>query len=189
MTSNFPIQKERRVSITLLFIGMIVISKAYQPSSRFCKPTTTRSYQRSFNLNSLVETNKKELTAKSLSDEVSDETGAKGNSIDTVRDIPSSPIFERVQRSLARLTEIVPRPVTLAVVAVASSLLLFELSKTLLFLAVPVIAVLGNCRMMLLVTILRRNSVNITDSHCQDSHIKFDYRAAIITPTLQLTSA
>lgn len=145
MTSQFPIQKERRVSITLLFIGMIVISKAFQPSSRFCNPITTHRYQRSSNLNSLVETNKKESTAKSLLDEVSDETGVKGNSIDTVRDIPSSPIFERVQRSLARLTEIIPRPVTLAVVAVASSLLLFELSKTLLFLAVPVIAVLGKC--------------------------------------------
>lgn len=131
---------------------MIVISKAYQPSSRFCNPITTHRCQRSFNLNSLVETNKKESTAKSLSDEVSDETGVKGNSIDTVRDIPSSPIFERVQRSLARLTEIVPRPVTLAVVAVASSLLLFELSKTLLFLAVPVIAVLGKCRIKHLLT-------------------------------------
>ena len=75
-------------------------------------------------------------------DEVSDETRIKGNSIETVS---SSPIFERVQRGLARLTEIIPKPIRLAVVAVASSLLLFELSKTLLFLAVPIIAVLGKC--------------------------------------------
>lgn len=81
--------------------------------------------------------------ANSLPDEVSDESRVKGNSIDSVRTISPSPIFERLQKSLARLTEVVPRPITLAVVAVASSLLLFELSKTLLFLAVPVIAVLG----------------------------------------------
>lgn len=143
MRSDFFLRKKRRASITLLLVGVIVLSTAYQPSSRLCKPIIVRRYQRCFHLNVKVESNAVESMANSLSDEVSDGNRVKGNSIDSVRTISPSPIFERLQKSLARLTEVVPRPITLAVVAVASSLLLFELSKTLLFLAVPVIAVLG----------------------------------------------
>ena len=143
MRSDFFLRKKRRASITLLLVGVIVLSTAYQPSSRLCKLIIVRRYQRCFHLNVKVESNAVESMANSLSDEVSDGNRVKGNSIDSVRTISPSPIFERLQKSLARLTEVVPRPITLAVVAVASSLLLFELSKTLLFLAVPVIAVLG----------------------------------------------
>lgn len=143
MRSDIFLRKKRRASITLLLVGVIVFSTAYQPSSRFCKPITVLRYQRCFHRNVKVESNAVESMANSLPDEVSDESRVKGNSIDSVRTISPSPIFERLQKSLARLTEVVPRPITLAVVAVASSLLLFELSKTLLFLAVPVIAVLG----------------------------------------------
>ena len=142
MTRNFVLQKQRWISITLL-VGVIAVSTAYQPSSTFCKLNTVHRYQRCINLNAHSESNAKESNAKSLSDEVSDVTRVKGSSIDTVRDISPSPIFERLQKSLARLSEVVPRPITLAIVAVASSLLFFELSKTFLFLAVPVIAVLG----------------------------------------------
>ena len=55
----------------------------------------------------------------------------------------SSSAFERVQRGLARLSKAVPKTVILTVVAVASGLIFFELTKTLLLLALPVIAVLG----------------------------------------------
>lgn len=55
----------------------------------------------------------------------------------------SSSAFERVQRGLARLSKSVPKTVILTVVAVASGLIFFELTKTLLMLALPVIAVLG----------------------------------------------
>ena len=54
-----------------------------------------------------------------------------------------APLFERVQRGLARIIEIVPKPILVAVVAVVSGFLFFELSKTLLLLSLPVVVVLG----------------------------------------------
>lgn len=141
-TSSFFHRRARRVSTLLLVVGVILVSRAYQPLSTICKPKRAIQYQRYVSLKLHAESNPIESSIKLFMDEVSDETRIKGNSIETVS---SSPIFERVQRGLARLTEIIPKPIRLAVVAVASSLLLFELSKTLLFLAVPIIAVLGKC--------------------------------------------
>jgi enoyl-[acyl-carrier-protein] reductase (NADH) len=146
----FSFRKVGRVATTLLFVGLIFVSRAYQPSSRVCKVVNANRYQRSVSLKVQAEsTAALESSITLFSDDVSDEINIKSNSIEAVS---SSPIFERVQRGLARLTEIIPKPIRLAVVAVASSLLLFELSKTLLFLAVPIIAVLGEhlalCRLM-----------------------------------------
>ena len=139
-TSPFVPRRAKRVSILLLFVGVIFVSRAYQPLSTIRKPINAIQYQRLIGQKLHAEPKTMETSIKLFIDEVSDETRIKGNSIETVS---SSPIFERVQRGLARLTEIIPKPIRLAVVAVASSLLLFELSKTLLFLAVPIIAVLG----------------------------------------------
>lgn len=146
----FSYPKVGRVLTTLLFVGLIVVSRAYQPSFRVCKVVSACRYQRSISLKAQAEsTAALESSITLFSDDVTDEMKIKSNSIEAVS---SSPIFERVQRGLARLTEIIPKPIRLAVVAVASSLLLFELSKTLLFLAVPIIAVLGEhfalCRLM-----------------------------------------
>ena len=141
-TTSFLLGRAKRVSILLLFVGVIFVSRAYQPLSTICKPKHAIQYQRYVSLKLHAESNTMKSSIKLFIDEVSDETRIKGNSIETVS---SSPIFERVQRGLAGLTEIIPKPIRLAVVAVASSLLLFELSKTLLFLAVPIIAVLGKC--------------------------------------------
>jgi hypothetical protein len=126
------------------------VTRAYKPSSRVCKVVNANKYQRRVSLKVQAEsTAALESSITLFSDDVSDEIKIKSNSIEAVS---SSPIFERVQRGLARLTEIIPKPIRLAVVAVASSLLLFELSKTLLFLAVPIIAVLGEhlalCRLV-----------------------------------------
>lgn len=77
---------------------------------------------------------------------LSNDVRVKNIAIDSIRDLPPNAILERVQRGLARLTENIPRPILITVVAVASGLLFFELSKALLLLALPVIAVLGkNC--------------------------------------------
>ena len=75
----------------------------------------------------------------------SDEFADKNTKLDVadVTQVPSRRLFERVQRGLAKLTEIVPKPILITVVAVASGLLFFELSKTLMLLALPVIVVLG----------------------------------------------
>jgi hypothetical protein len=75
--------------------------------------------------------------------ELSNEVKVEITGIDSIRELPPNPILERVQKGLARLTENVPRPVLITVVAVASGLLFFELSKALLILALPIIAVLG----------------------------------------------
>ena len=146
----FSSQKVGRLSIILLFVSLIVVSRAYQPSFRVCKVVSASRFQRSVSLKVQAEsTAATESSITLFSDDVSDEIKINRNSIEAVS---SSPIFERVQKGLARLTEIIPKPIRLAVVAVASSLLLFELSKTLLFLAVPIIAVLGEhlalCRLM-----------------------------------------
>jgi hypothetical protein len=85
-------------------------------------------------------------TAVLYSTELSNEVKAEITGIDSIRELPPNPILERVQKGLARLTESIPRPVLITVVAVASGLLFFELSKALLILALPIIAVLGkNC--------------------------------------------
>lgn len=66
---------------------------------------------------------------------------------DDVKDLihisTSSPLLERVRRGLARIADIVPKPILMTVVTVASGLLFFELSKTLMLLALPVIVILG----------------------------------------------
>jgi hypothetical protein len=148
--SSFYFRKVRRLLTILLFVGLLVVTRAYKPSSRVCKVVNANKYQRRVSLKVQAEsTAALESSITLFSDDVSDEIKIKSNSIEAVS---SSPIFERVQRGLARLTEIIPKPIRLAVVAVASSLLLFELSKTLLFLAVPIIAVLGEhlalCRLV-----------------------------------------
>ena len=141
-TSSFFRKKARRVSV-ILFVGVIIVSEAYQPSFRSCKWVNASKYQRSISLKAQVGSNDKELGIKPYFDKDGNEARVKGSSIETVS---SSQIFDRVQKGLARLTEIIPKPIRVAVVAVASGLLLFELSKTLLFLAVPIIAVLGERR-------------------------------------------
>jgi hypothetical protein len=77
------------------------------------------------------------------STELSNDVKVETTAIDSIRELPPNPILERVQKGLARLTENIPRPVLITVVAVASGLLFFELSKALLILALPIIAVLG----------------------------------------------
>ena len=81
----------------------------------------------------------------------------------------SSTAFERVQRGLARLSKAVPKTVILTVVAVASGLIFFELTKTLLLLALPVIAVLGKDYFMPVVTSSSphplQSSIRVTTNH------------------------
>ena len=66
-----------------------------------------------------------------------------GYNKELIRVSSSSPLLERVQRGLARIAQIIPKPILVTVVAVTSGILFFELSKTLMLLAIPIIVVLG----------------------------------------------
>ena len=72
-----------------------------------------------------------------------DKDNMGGYNKDLIHVSSSSPLLERVQRGIARLAQIIPKPILVTVVAVTSGLLFFELSKTLMLLAIPVIVVLG----------------------------------------------
>ena len=130
--------------MVFIFFEFVHVSKALKPFVTSFKPLTETKYQRTINFELNAELYAKELSLKPYYNEINEENKILGKNIETVSSsVPTFPMLERVSRGLARLTEIIPKNIRLAVVAVASSLLLFELSKTLLFLAVPIIAVLG----------------------------------------------
>ena len=83
------------------------------------------------------------LLSDGITDTRTDRTFKERTDMRTDIDPLPAPLFERVQRGLARIIEIVPKPILVAVVAVVSGFLFFELSKTLLLLSLPVVVVLG----------------------------------------------
>jgi hypothetical protein len=56
--------------------------------------------------------------------------------------------LEKVQQGFLALTENIPKPVLVTVIAVASGLFFFELSKAILLLSLPIILILGGAQVM-----------------------------------------
>ena len=135
----------------LVISCILVVSSAFRPSkvtvaiagrcSRVERKTFDNEFQcRNPNSRNQLRRSNMKLFTYQLSD---DNKKSKDDVKDLIHISTSSPLLERVRRGLARIADIVPKPILMTVVTVASGLLFFELSKTLMLLALPVIVILG----------------------------------------------